>query len=53
MMFTICLQKNFKICIDKMIFGVYNRGGWAGIDIKGIVLYNMLITHNDSNISYI
>ena len=34
MMFTICLQKNFKICIDKMIFWVYNRGGWAGIDIK-------------------
>nr|DAR47609.1 MAG TPA: Bcl-2-like protein [Caudoviricetes sp.] len=34
MMFIICLQKNFKICIDKMIFWVYNRGGWAGIDNK-------------------
>lgn len=34
MMFTICLQKKFKICIDKMIFLVYNRGGRAGIDIK-------------------
>ena len=33
-MFIICLQKKFKICIDKMIFLVYNRGGWAGIDIK-------------------
>ena len=32
MMFIICLQKNFKIYIDKMIFLVYNRGGWAGID---------------------
>ena len=26
--------KKFKICIDKMIFWVYNRGGWAGIDNK-------------------
>ena len=25
---------NFKICIDKMIFWVYNMGGWAGIDNK-------------------
>lgn len=32
--FIICLQKFFKICIDKMIFWVYNRGGWAGIDNK-------------------
>ena len=32
MMFIICLQKNFKICIDKMIFLVYNKGGWVGID---------------------
>ena len=33
-MFIICLQKFFKICIDKMIFLVYNMGGWAGIDNK-------------------
>ena len=34
MMFIICLQKFFKICIDKIIFLVYNMGGWAGIDNK-------------------
>lgn len=34
MMFIIYLQKIFKICIDKMIFLVYNMGGWAGIDNK-------------------
>lgn len=34
MMFIIYLQKNFQICIDKLIILVYNRGGWAGIDNK-------------------
>ena len=48
MMFIICLQKNFKICIDKMIFLVYNRGGWAGIDNKNkyIIQYIILDIYN-------